>query len=175
MTTASTPTPAPTRLHLIFARAANGVIGRNGTLPWHLPADLAHFKRKTLGKTVVMGRKTWDSLPPRFRPLPGRRNIVVTRQPQWSAEGAERAASLDQALALCAGETAAWVIGGAELYAQALPLARSAEVTELHADFEGDAFAPVFGAHWQEISRETHTTEEGLRYSFVHWRNTLLD
>ena len=165
---------AAPRLHLIFARAANGVIGRNGTLPWHLPADLAHFKRKTLGQTVIMGRKTWDSLPERFRPLPGRRNIVVTRQPQWSAEGAERAGSLEQALALCTGETDAWVIGGADLYAQALPLASSAEVTELHADFDGDAFAPAFGAHWQEVAREAHSTDDGLRYSFVQWRNSLL-
>ena len=81
-------------LHLIFARAANGVIGKNGTLPWHLPEDLAHFKRTTLGCPVIMGRKTWDSLPPRFRPLPGRLNIVVTRQSDWQAEGAQRAASI---------------------------------------------------------------------------------
>ena len=95
-----TPTLTSARLHLIYARAANGVIGRNGTLPWHLPEDLAHFKRTTLGCPVIMGRKTWDSLPPRFRPLPGRVNIVVTRDTKWTAEGAVVAHSLEAARAL---------------------------------------------------------------------------
>jgi len=92
------------RLNLILARAANGVIGRDNRMPWHLPEDLAHFKRTTLGCPVVMGRKTWDSLPPRFRPLPGRANIVLSRDTAWQADGAQRAASLDEALALCAGQ-----------------------------------------------------------------------
>ena len=97
------------RINLIFARAANGVIGVNNTIPWHLPEDMAHFKQQTLGAPVIMGRKTWDSLPPRFRPLPGRQNIVITRQ----ADGAERAGSLEQAIALGqhGGSAEAWVIG----------------------------------------------------------------
>nr|WP_315239660.1 dihydrofolate reductase [uncultured Albidiferax sp.] len=158
-----------TRLHLIFARAANGVIGTHGTLPWHLPEDMAHFKRTTLGCPVVMGRKTWDSLPARFRPLPGRVNIVVTRQADWQAEGALRAGSITEAAALCPAEGDAWVIGGAEIYAQALPLAQSAVVTEIDAAFDGDAFAPRFGPEWVETSREAHTSSAGLGYSFVHY------
>ena len=126
-------------LHLILARASNGVIGKDNAMPWHLPEDLAHFKRVTLGCPVVMGRKTWDSLPERFRPLPGRLNVVVTRQADWSAPGALPAGSLDEAVALCPPDAEAWVIGGAQLYAQALPLARSAVVTEIGAEYEGDA------------------------------------
>ena len=158
-------------IHLIFARASNGVIGRDGRLPWHLPEDLAHFKRTTLGCPVIMGRKTWDSLPPKFRPLPGRLNFVVTRQPHWHAEGARRAASLAEALAACAGSADAWVIGGAEIYAQALPLARSAVVTEIDADFDGDAFAPEFGPAWVETRREPHTSATGLSFSFVTYQH----
>ncbi len=161
-----------TRLHLIFARAANGVIGTNGSLPWHLPEDLAHFKRTTLGCPVIMGRKTWDSLPARFRPLPGRVNIVVTRQAHWNggqAEGALRAGSIAEALALCPAHGDAWVIGGAEIYAQALPLAQSVVVTEIDADFEGDALAPPIGTGWAEASREAHTSSTGLGFSFVRY------
>jgi dihydrofolate reductase len=155
------------RLGLIYARARNGVIGQRGQLPWHLPQDLAHFKAVTQGCPVVMGRKTWDSLPARFRPLPGRRNIVVTRQPQWSAEGAERAASLPQALQLCEGAAHAWVIGGAELYAQALPYADVIEMTLIDADFDGDAHAPSLADEWVETARQTQTTTEGMRFDFV--------
>ena len=163
--------PTSPRIHLIFARASNGVIGRDGRLPWHLPEDLAHFKRTTLGCPVIMGRKTWDSLPPKFRPLPGRLNIVVTRQPHWQAEGAVRAGSLAEALAACADNADAWVIGGAEIYAQALPLARSAVVTEIDADFDGDAFAPEFGPAWVETRREPHTSATGLSFSFVTYQH----
>jgi dihydrofolate reductase len=155
------------RLHLIFARAANGVIGRDNTLPWHLPEDLAHFKRTTLGCPVIMGRKTWDSLPPRFRPLPGRLNIVVTRDSHWQAEGALPAHSLAEALAQCPAGTDAWVIGGAQIYGQALPLAHSAVVTEIAQDFEGDAFAPTFGPEWVETARQSHTAVSGLPFAFV--------
>jgi dihydrofolate reductase len=155
------------KLHLIFARAANGVIGLNGSLPWHLPEDLAHFKRTTLGCPVIMGRKTWDSLPPRFRPLPGRVNIVVTRQADWQAEGALRAGSIAEAAALCPTDADAWVIGGAEIYAQALPLVQTAVVTEIGQDFEGDAYAPRFGPFGAEQSREAHTSSTGLPFSFV--------
>ena len=160
------------RLHLIFARSANGVIGKEGGLPWHLPEDLAHFKRVTSGHPVLMGRKTWDSLPPRFRPLPGRMNIVVTRQPGWQADGALRAASLDEALLLVPSGADAWVIGGADIYREALPLAHSAVVTEIDADFDGDAHAPQLGPHWQEIQRESHMAASGLRFSFVTYLNT---
>lgn len=158
-------------LHLILARASNGVIGKDNAMPWHLPEDLAHFKRVTLGCPVVMGRKTWDSLPERFRPLPGRLNVVVTRQADWSAPGALRAGSLDEAVALCPPDAEAWVIGGAQLYAQALPLARSAVVTEIGAEYEGDAYAPQFGPQWREVARERHVSGTGLGFSFVTYQN----
>jgi len=158
------------RVHLIFARAANGVIGRDNALPWHLPEDMAHFRELTRGCPVVMGRKTWDSLPERFRPLPGRRNIVVTRQADWSAPCAERADGLAAALALCAGATDVWVIGGAQVYAAALPFAHSAEVTEIHRDFTGDAYAPSLDPLvWQETRRVDATAAGGLAYSFVKY------
>lgn len=152
---------------LILARATNGVIGKDGVMPWHLPEDMARFRRITQGAPVVMGRKTWDSIAPRFRPLAGRRNVVVTRQAEWRAEGAERAASLTAALALTADAPVVWIMGGAQIYAQALPLAQRAEITEIHADFDGDAFAPVFGPEWAETAREAHTAANGLRFSFV--------
>jgi dihydrofolate reductase len=158
------------KLHLIFARAANGVIGINNTLPWHLPEDMAHFKRLTMGCPVIMGRKTWDSLPARFRPLPGRLNIVVTRQSNWQAEGARRADSIAQAAALCPPDGDAWVIGGAEVYAQALPLASTAVVTEIDAEYAGDAYAPQFGPQWVEVARERHVSATGLGFNFVTYR-----
>lgn len=159
-----------TRLHLIYARAANGVIGANNTLPWHLPEDLAHFKRHTLGCPVIMGRKTWDSLPTRFRPLPGRLNLVVTRQPDWQTQGAQAAASLQDAIAQCGEAPDAWVIGGAQIYAQALQLAHSVVVTEIALQVDGDAFAPELGKEWRESSRESHVSAKGLAYSFVHYQ-----
>jgi len=154
-------------VHLIYARAANGVIGRDGTLPWHLSEDLAHFKRTTLGCPVIMGRKTWDSLPPRFRPLPGRVNIVITRNANWTAPGAETAHSLEAARDLCPTGSDAWVIGGAQIYAQALPLASSVVVTEIAQAFEGDAFAPELGPEWRETRREALVSAEGLPFAFV--------
>ncbi|AEG92539.1 dihydrofolate reductase [Ramlibacter tataouinensis] len=161
------------KLGLIFARAANGVIGRHGGLPWHLPEDLAHFKQVTLGCPVIMGRKTWDSLPPRFRPLPGRRNIVVTRQPGWQAEGAQRAGSLREALALCEGQRQAWVIGGAELYRLALPHAQVVEATEIGAEYDGDAYAPDLGPAWLEVARERHQSPAGLPFDFVTYHRAV--
>jgi dihydrofolate reductase len=164
------------KLHMIYARARNGVIGQNNQLPWHLPEDLSHFKRTTLGCPVIMGRKTWDSLPPKFRPLPGRLNVVVTRQTDWQAEGALRAGSVEDAMRLCHEASDAWVIGGAEIYAQAAPLASTAVVTEIDADFEGDAFAPTLDAGWTEVLREPHVGANGLAFSFVtlqHTRNRI--
>ena len=158
------------RLHLIYARAANGVIGNAGALPWHLPEDLAHFKRTTLGCPVIMGRKTWDSLPPRFRPLPGRANIVITRQPDFEEIGAKPAQDMREALQLCERAPDVWVIGGAQIYALALPLAHTAVVTEIEAAFEGDAFAPTLGSDWHETDRERHSAENGLRFSFVTYQ-----
>jgi len=155
------------RIGLIYARSRNGVIGKDGAMPWHLPEDLAHFKRVTLGFPVIMGRKTWDSLPARFRPLPGRLNVVITRQPGWSADGALRAGSLEEAFALCEPITHAWVIGGAEIYRQALAMAEVAEVTEIDADYEGDAYAPDLGPGWTEVAREPHVSSNGTAFSFV--------
>lgn len=159
------------QLHLIFAKARNGVIGKDNTLPWHLPEDMAHFKRVTMGCPVIMGRKTWDSLPPRFRPLPGRANVVVTRQKGWNEIGAQPSSSLADALHFCEQFADVWVIGGAELYTQALPFANSAVVTEINADYHGDAFAPEFGPQWVETARETHTSVNGLVFSFVTYSN----
>jgi dihydrofolate reductase len=161
------------RINLIFARAANGVIGKDNSMPWHLSEDLAHFKRLTQGSPVIMGRKTWDSLPPRFRPLPGRSNIVITRQVDWQAEGAVRANSLPDALQLSGDVPEVWVIGGAEIYRQAEPLAARAEVTEIAQDFEGDAYAPSLGSDWTETARESHLSATGLAFSFVtHQKKT---
>ena len=156
-------------LALIYARAANGTIGKDGAMPWHLPEDLAHFKRLTNGCPVIMGRKTWDSLPARFRPLPGRRNIVITRQPDWHENGVQRTSSLREALSICEHDATVWVMGGAQIYAQALPLADRVEVTEIAQDFEGDAFAPVLGAEWVQATREDHVTTGGLPFSFVRY------
>jgi len=166
------PQSSSPRLHLIYARAANGVIGRNNTLPWHLPEDLAHFKRTTMGCPVIMGRKTWDSLPPKFRPLPGRLNVVVTRQAIWNENGAQPARNVHEALQICEQFPDVWVIGGAQLYAQTEPLASTAVVTEIEKEFEGDAFAPTLGAAWQETTRERHIAASGLPFSFVTYTRT---
>lgn len=161
-------------LHLIYARAANGIIGAHNTMPWHLPEDLAHFKQLTHGHPVIMGRKTWDSLPPRFRPLPGRSNIVITRNADWQPEPAapnvQRADSLEAAIALAhAHDAEVWVMGGAQIYAQALPLAQRVEVTVIHQDFAGDAYAPTLGPEWRETHRTDHVSAQGLAYSFVRY------
>lgn len=164
------PAARPARIGLIWAQARGGVIGRDGTMPWHLPEDLAHFKRTTDGCPVIMGRRTWDSLPPRFRPLPGRDNIVLTRQSGWQAEGARTAPSLDAALALCAQAPRVWVMGGAQTYALALPLADDIVITHIQADFEGDTFAPVLGPEWQESARHSLTSASGPVLDFVTYR-----
>lgn len=155
------------QVNLIYARAANGVIGNNNAMPWHLPEDLAHFKQLTNGWPVIMGRKTWDSLPPKFRPLPGRVNLVITRQTGWAADGATVMPGLAEALAFCHASSEVWVIGGAQIYALAEPLAQRAEVTEIHQDFVGDAFAPSLGPAWHESGREDRVSAKGLAFSFV--------
>ncbi len=155
------------KINMIFARSANGVIGKDNAMPWHLPEDLAHFKKLTFGCPVIMGRKTWDSLPPKFRPLPGRTNIVITRQPDWQAEGAQTAASLQDALVLCQATHDVWIIGGAQIYAQAEPLANRVEVTYVDQDFAGDAFAPTLGSQWVQSHREEHVSLTGLNFSFI--------
>lgn len=161
---------APFQLGMILARAQNGVIGCDGQLPWHIPEDLAHFRQITRGATVIMGRRTWDSLPPRFRPLPERLNIVLTREPGWAAAGAVRAADLPSAIAAAqqGGHSTAWVIGGAQIYALAMEYAQVVELTEVLQDFTGDAFAPDFAApHWIKVSEQTANSASGIALRFV--------
>jgi dihydrofolate reductase len=158
-------------LELIAAVARNGVIGHSNQLLWHLPEDMRFFRHTTRGHPVIMGRKTWDSLPPRFRPLPGRRNIVVTRNARFDAPGAEVAASLQAALALLADAPRVFVIGGAQLYAQALPVAQGLWLTEIEHDFAGDTVFPAwprddFAA--TEIGR--HDSGQGWGYRMVHYQ-----
>jgi dihydrofolate reductase len=155
---------------LIWAEARGGVIGDGGGIPWHVPEDMAHFRELTAGSTVVMGRKTWDSLPERFRPLPGRQNIIVTRQTDWAAVGAERAGSVEQAVVSGNGSgNDVWVIGGGEIYRQALPLAKRLEVTRLDLSAQGDTRAPEID---EVLWRQTHKTvpwlksSKGIRYRF---------
>lgn len=160
--TVSTP-----HLVLIAAVAANGVIGVDNSLPWRLPGDLKRFKALTLGNPIIMGRKTWESL---GRALPGRHNIVVTRTADFTAPGATVVNSVNAALAACTNAERAFVIGGAEIYAQTLPLANRLELTEIHADITGDAHFPAFDlAEWRETARETRRGEEGLEYDFVSY------
>jgi dihydrofolate reductase len=163
--------PRP-RLVLVAALDRCGAIGRNGALLWHERADQQHFRRVTLGHPVVMGRKTWDSLPPRFRPLPERRNIVVTRDPRWHADGAERAASLEQALALARDAEQVAVIGGGELYALALAHADELRLTEIDTAFPAaDTFFPPFErSHFDEVAREPHRAADGTPFAFVTYR-----
>ena len=162
-----------TTLSLIAAVARNGVIGHNNTLLWRLPEDLQFLKRTTLGHPVIMGRKTWDSVPARFRPLPGRRNIVVTRNPQWQAEGATVVPSLQAALDQLGDVPKAFVIGGAELYALALPLADELVLTEIDRDYEGEVRFPEWDRQqFTEVSREPHHAGEPnhFDYAFVTYR-----
>lgn len=162
-------------IFLIYARAANGVIGRDGALPWHISADLKRFKALTmgqdgLGRPMIMGRKTFESFP---RPLPGRRHIVLTRDPAWRAEGAEPAGSVEGALAL-AGDGEVAVIGGAEVNALFLPLASRVELTEVHADYEGDTHMPPLGPEWRERFRQEHAAADtSPAFAFVTLRRDL--
>lgn len=158
------------KLSLIAAVARNGVIGRGNAIPWRLPEDLQHFRRTTLGCPVIMGRRTWDSLPASLRPLPGRRNLVVTRDAGWRAEGAEAVRSLDEALERVADAPRAFVTGGAELYSLALPRADELLLTEIERDIEGDVRFPAWdrGA-FVETARERHHAgpPNDFGYAFV--------
>jgi dihydrofolate reductase len=156
------------RISLVAAVARNGVIGRENGIPWRIPEDLARFRELTVGHPVVMGRRTWDSLPKRFRPLPGRRNVVVTRNSAWEGEGAKRAGSLEDALRLVHGAERVFVIGGGELYAQALPLADELLLTEIDEDVEGDTWFPSWErAEFDETGREQHLSQDGVEFSVV--------
>ena len=158
-------------LSLIAAVARNRVIGKDNRLLWHLPEDMKHFREVTRGKPVIMGRKTWESLPEKFRPLPGRHNIVITRNPNYNAPGATLADSLESAIRLAGIEDELFVIGGETLYRQALPLAHRLYLTEIDRDYEGDAFFPeVPLGNWVEVSREKGNESGELRYSFVEYR-----
>jgi len=157
-------------LVLICARAANGTIGHDGKLPWRLPADLRRFKALTMGKPMIMGRKTFESFP---APLPGRRHIVLTRDPGWRAEGAEVVHTVSEALSL-AGEGEVMVIGGADIYGLFLRLAQRFELTEIHADYPGDTHLPALGAEWREVAREEHEAEDtSPAYAFVTYERAL--
>jgi len=146
------------RLTLIVARARNGVIGKDNAMPWKIPGEQAYFKRVTMGHPIIMGRKTWESI---GRPLPGRRSLVVTRNPGFVAAGAEVVTSLDAALAACAGAAEAFVIGGAELYRLALPRADRLLVTEIDHDFDGDTTFPApDSVRWREVARDHHAPTE---------------
>ncbi len=156
--------PGMPTVGLIWAEAHGGVIGAEGGMPWHVPEDLAHFKEVTLGAPVVMGRKTWDSLPDRFRPLAGRENIVITRQQDWAADGARRAATVADAVR---GLERVWIIGGAEIFRQVIGDADRLEVTELDLDVAGDAYAPS-KAGWRLVDEgEWQTSRTGIRYRFL--------
>lgn len=163
------PPPRPL-ITLIAALDRNRAIGRDNTLLVHLPGDLPRFKRLTMGHPIVMGRKTWDSI---GRPLPGRRNIVVTRNPNWAATGAERAGSFDDALVLAGDVERVCVIGGAEIYALALPRADELQLTEIDAAFDADAWFPAWPRDdYAVVSDEPNTTPDGLPYRYVSYRRT---
>lgn len=152
-------------LGLIWAQSPSGVIGRGGGIPWQLPEDLARFKRLTMGHTVVMGRLTWESLPAKMRPLPGRENVVVSRQADYMAEGATVVGSLAEAFT----DDQTWVIGGEQIYVAALPEATRCEVTEVEIDLrreDGDAVAPVLDESWVGTAGDWLTSRSGLRYRF---------
>jgi dihydrofolate reductase len=172
-----------TGLGLVWAQTSTGVIGKAGAMPWHLPEDLSHFSRLTTGHPVIMGRKTWESFPDKYRPLPGRTNIVITRQATWrdtpGAEGAVAVASLDDALLesqFVAGHETVWIIGGGEIFAQALDLADVAVVTTIDTTAEGDTFAPDLGYDWTASASLPAngwlTSANGTRYRITLWRRT---
>ncbi|CAM2942691.1 dihydrofolate reductase [Skermania piniformis] len=151
---------------LIWAQARNAAIGLHNALPWHIPEDLKHFKERTAGHPVIMGRRTWDSLQPPFRPLPGRRNIVLSHDDAWTGSGATRAADLEEALRI-AGPGRTYVVGGAQTYRAAMPYADFLDVTEIDADYPGDAYAPeIDPAIWHLAEDGPWQVSAGIRYRF---------
>jgi dihydrofolate reductase len=155
---------------LVAAVARGRVIGRDNGIPWRIPEDMARFRELTMGHPVVMGRLTWESLPERFRPLPGRRNVVVTRNRAWHDAGAERAGSFEDAVQLLGSSSQIFVIGGGQLYAAALPLADELLLTEIDAEVDGDTlFPPVDAAAFDEATREPHVSESGIAFAFVRY------
>lgn len=162
-----------TDLGLIWAQSTSGIIGRGGDIPWRVPEDLIRFKELTMGHTVVMGRRTWESLPTKVRPLPGRKNVVLSRRGDFVAEGAQVVGSLEAALAECEGEPRTWVIGGEQVYLLALPLANRCEVTEVEVDLrrdDDDALAPVLDDAWLGETGQWQVSRTGLRYRLHSYR-----
>ncbi|MGO4583923.1 dihydrofolate reductase [Arthrobacter sp. 2RAF6] len=168
---------------LVWAQTGSGVIGKGGTMPWHVPEDLQHFSRLTTGHPVIMGRKTWESFPAKYRPLPGRTNIVVTRQRGWAdspeARGAVVVSSLDAALLesqFAPGGQNVWIIGGGEIYRQSVDIADVAVITVIDSDTDGDTFAPEFGQAWNLEATEPAegwlTSKNGTNYRIATWRRT---
>ncbi len=156
------------KITLIAAMAENRVIGANNDIPWHIPEDFAFFKQYTSGKPVIMGRKTWDSLP--RKPLPQRQNIVITRQTDWQADGATVCTDLAAALALCGDAAEVMIIGGAQIYAQAMAMATDLRLTEIKLTVAGDTHFPEFSPHeWHEQSREQHISQKGMTFDLVHY------
>ncbi|WP_115790297.1 dihydrofolate reductase [Arthrobacter silvisoli] len=171
------------QIGLVWAQTINGVIGRGGTMPWHVPEDLKHFSALTTGHPVIMGRKTWESFPEKYRPLPGRTNIVVTRQEGWAgtpeAEGAVVVSSLDEALLesqFAPGNAQVWIVGGGEIYRQSMDLADHAVITIIDSDTAGDTYAPELGKHWTVESTEPAEgwleSKNGTKYRITTWRRT---
>lgn len=174
---------ALTGLGVVWAQTSTGVIGRDGGMPWRLPEDMRHFTRLTTGHPVIMGRKTWESFPDQYRPLPGRTNIVITRQEEWggtpAAEGAIAVKSLDDALLesqFAPGNEMVWIIGGGNIYAQSMDLANVAVITTIDATTEGDTFAPDLGYDWtlgaSLPADGWETAGDGTRYRINVWRRT---
>ncbi|MEO6826126.1 MAG: dihydrofolate reductase [Microbacteriaceae bacterium] len=163
-------------LGLIWAQSRNGVIGLGGRMPWHLPEDLARFKAITGGDPVIMGRRTWESIPDRFRPLPGRQNIVISTRPEWAADGATVVHSVEEALGAVRNRDA-WVIGGAGVFSAVLDRADVLEVTEIDIETEGDTFAPEVPAGWPPAAVDPesgwHTSRTGLGYRYLSYRRSV--
>jgi dihydrofolate reductase len=162
-----------TDVGLVWAQSTSGIIGRGGDIPWRVPEDLARFKQVTMGHTVIMGRRTWESLPAAVRPLPGRKNVVLSRRSDFVADGAQVVGSLEAALADCEGEPEAWVIGGEQVYLLALPHATRCEVTEVDVDLrrdDDDALAPVLDDAWLGETGEWQVSRTGLRYRLHSYR-----
>lgn len=165
------------RIAMIWGQASNGVIGRGGTMPWHLPEDFKHFRAATAGQPVIMGRRTWDSLPEKSRPLPGRTNIVITSQDNWGAADAVRASSLSHALELGAAvagpNDGLWIIGGGRVYNEAMNVAGAAVITVIDKVVDGDTYAPSLGPDWElyevDPAEGWHTAANGTRYRFETW------